>query len=95
MKIAACPGDMGASEEVALSFQSESWPLNTEERAPLSARRPKTPRDEPIPGPDENADSHTSPNQRVRKHARPSELVGEGVYVTGGIRTPVSSTIFI
>ena len=56
-----------------------------EERPPLSARRPKTPRDEPVPAADETADAHTSPNQRVRKHARPSELAGPGEYVADAV----------
>ncbi|KAK9865068.1 hypothetical protein WJX84_003358 [Apatococcus fuscideae] len=76
-------GDEGLGECVAASALSETWPSSAEmeERPPLSARRPKTPRDEPVPAADETADAHTSPNQRVRKHARPSELAGPGEYV--------------
>ena len=70
-----------ATGGVAASDRSETGQSGADERPPLSARRPKTPRDEPTPAANEPADSHTSPNQRVRKHARPSEMAGPGEYV--------------
>ena len=76
------------ADGISISARSDTGMSSTEERPPLSARRPKTPRDEPTPAADEPADAHTSPNQRVRKHARPSELAGQGEYVASGKGMP-------
>ncbi|KAK9834786.1 hypothetical protein WJX74_010479 [Apatococcus lobatus] len=86
-------GAKDVTEGVAASARSETGQSSTEERPPLSARRPKTPRDEPTPAANEAADAHTSPNQRVRKHARPSELAGPGEYVASNPGNDASASV--